>query len=420
MCQNHSIVLYWCFQSEFARAIWRSAFAYYINTVPPLFQSCGLQCEVFVMSMCVHPKCAKTSPSYVFSWCISMFPMWVCTCAYYITAVPPPLPRCGLQCEVYVIRSYWCSSLLVIIVSNVSLQYQCLLHHHSPAPSSPLRFAMCALRLPNCMELANPNPILPSIEACQTQMNFQLSILSATNWNLSSSYAFSTFYTTHPSFCHQLKSVNFPSGRHLCQSEGGLSEKLGSRSAIYETLAKYDSIVAKNKGHPISETQLELGPIVSWDTGTETVSLRDRRAVSETETPPPFPLAPPLHRLHLLNDDCFPSRDPWCLCVPPPSSRLSPKWVVSKHVLPTKAFPWAPNSSSLAMTIFSSSHPWQSSPTLSSFVETSLALFHVSRSLDPCYEVFLGSCGAQKCPTEFWEPNLFDAWQLDIASYQGF
>ena len=95
----------------------------------------------------VHPKCAKTSPSYVFSWCISMFPMWVCTCAYYITTVPPPLPRCGLQCEVYVIRSYWCSSLLVIIVSNVSLQLQCLLHHRSPAPSSPLRFAMCALRL---------------------------------------------------------------------------------------------------------------------------------------------------------------------------------------------------------------------------------------------------------------------------------
>ena len=155
------------------------------------------------------------------------------------------------------------------------------------------------------------------------------------------------------------------------------------------------------------ETQLELSP--------ETVQLRDSRAVTETETPPPVlpPFSKTVHRPWLFpilaSYDVFASRGlPDCV--------LSAKWVVSRHVLVTKGFPWSQTALHW---------PWQFShltptinPHLSSFVETSLALFHPSRSLDPWYQA-LGSCGAPKCPTESWEPNLFYTCQLETPSYQG-
>ena len=57
-------------------------------------------------------------------------------------------------------------------------------------------------------------------------------------------HGLSTFYLP-PSLPTKLKSVNFHLS--LCQGGGGLSEKLGLRSAIYLTVAEYDSVVAKNK-----------------------------------------------------------------------------------------------------------------------------------------------------------------------------
>ena len=127
----------------------------------------------------------------------------------------------------------WCLQCEYMHKSKIKMKkHMCLLHHRSPSPHSRCGLASSALwGLQTARRRRAPIP--SSIEACQTQMNFQLSIPdpSATNWRLSN----------QPNF-----HLNF-----LCDRdspiEGGLSEKLGSRSAISETLAKCGSIVTKTK-----------------------------------------------------------------------------------------------------------------------------------------------------------------------------
>ena len=110
-------------------------------------------------------------------------------------------------------------------------------------------------------------PIPSSIEACQTQMNFQLSIPdpSATNWRLSN----------QPNF-----HLDFLCGRDSL-IEGGLSEKLGSRSAIYETLVENVPIETSwDKGRN-KETQSE---------SIETLRSEERQKSSNWDTgAAPFP-----------------------------------------------------------------------------------------------------------------------------------
>ena len=178
-----------------------------------------------------------------------MFPMWICNV------------KKGVTC----LFSFKGRSAIIICNVNRNMKKH-LLHHRSAVPSSPVRFAICALRFGKLQGGKPPHPAIDWTLLSNSYMDFQLSIyhpLFPPNWSLS------TF-----------SSLSIKVGVASLRSWG--SEVQYTWQWLSTT-----QLWPKTRG-AISETHLELGPIVSWDTERHWDQERQESSNWDRDTAP-FP-----------------------------------------------------------------------------------------------------------------------------------